>query len=178
MFFTNIKFSCFSPTSRSRAEIHFLTLFLDIALNEWNGKHGNLANFSRKTFCPNVLYKSLGLLYWGEKYNSRLVYWVFLHLHSTLLTFLEWQRQAPHIFPIKITNSSPHIFLFQGENPIFKQATSTFKNPTYAGRWTVKTELVNLGRKKPMKCRVKNELWIPKRIQKTEQKRMKNHSNN
>ena len=23
---------------------------------------------------------------------------------------------------------------FQGENPIFKQATSTFKNPTYAGK--------------------------------------------
>ena len=25
-----------------------------------------------------------------------------------------------------------------GENPIFKQATSTFKNPTYAGRWILK----------------------------------------
>ena len=31
-----------------------------------------------------------------------------------------------------LNNSS--IFLFQGENPIYKQATSTFKNPTYSGK--------------------------------------------
>jgi integrin beta 1 len=31
-------------------------------------------------------------------------------------------------------NSRIKGFLFQGENPIYKQATSTFKNPTYAGK--------------------------------------------
>lgn len=25
-------------------------------------------------------------------------------------------------------------FVYQGENPIYKQATSTFKNPTYGGK--------------------------------------------
>jgi len=28
-----------------------------------------------------------------------------------------------------------HFLCLQGENPIYKQATSTFKNPTYAGKW-------------------------------------------
>lgn len=27
-----------------------------------------------------------------------------------------------------------NLFIFQGENPIYKQATSTFKNPTYSGK--------------------------------------------
>lgn len=30
--------------------------------------------------------------------------------------------------------SGNHYVYLQGENPIYKQATSTFKNPTYAGK--------------------------------------------
>lgn len=41
-------------------------------------------------------------------------------------------RFRRHFIFVLIFRLSP--ILFQGENPIYKQATSTFKNPTYAGQ--------------------------------------------
>jgi integrin beta 1 len=40
-------------------------------------------------------------------------------------------QMSLNLFWILIMNLSS---LLQGENPIYKQATSTFKNPTYAGK--------------------------------------------
>ena len=44
-------------------------------------------------------------------------------------------RQTTGTYTVKFwRESSNFVTLFQGENPIFKSATSTYKNPTYNGR--------------------------------------------
>ena len=43
---------------------------------------------------------------------------------------------------VLISAISDFSFALQGENPIFKQATTTFQNPTYGGKWEKKTSIM------------------------------------
>ena len=59
--------------------------------------------------------------------EQRLAKWDAVRQTTGIYTVMFWRESSNSNRPLFVT-------LFQGENPIFKSATSTYKNPTYNGR--------------------------------------------